>query len=161
MKWLVRLLSRKKKTPLPPKPYIDTSSAGGHMIDPRFYDTSDLAHIDPEKPYWQDARFDSRQDVPFFDFFGFNRDWSWSLFKFSTIFLVVLMYWEMRTFMLHDVGKFTGNTGVSAVPAYARNEKATEEELRKAGFAYVGFKNLDNLGVVASTPPRDPPPREA
>ncbi|AYU81699.1 hypothetical protein LdCL_320020800 [Leishmania donovani] len=153
MKWLSRLMLRKKRTPLPPKPYVDTASTGRHMLDARLYDSDDLAQIDPEKPHWQDMRFESRERVPFFDVFGYNRDWSWSLFKVSSLFFVMIFYWEMRSFayMKNDPIKITSTTTVSPVPDYARDEKATEEELREAGFAYVGLEKLDNLGISAAS----------
>lgn len=150
MKWFLRLFKRRVRTPLPPKPYVDTASTGKHMVDPRLYDMEDLKHIDPEKPHWQDARFESREKVPFFDFFGYNRDWSWTLFKLSTVIFVLVFYMELRTavYMKNDPPKVSSTTTVSAVPEYARDEKATEEELREAGFAYIGVKKLDNLGNV-------------
>lgn len=151
IKWLLRLSGRRKITPMPPKPYIDTSAGGKHMVDKRLYDPDDLRHIDPEKPHWQDPRFDSRQDVPFFDIWGYNRDWSWTLFKVATLFFVAVFYWETRTvmYMKEDMPKITGTTTVSAVPDYARDNIATEEELKAAGFAYVGVQNLDNLGEIS------------
>ncbi|KAG5494690.1 hypothetical protein JIQ42_02305 [Leishmania sp. Namibia] len=151
MKWLGRLMRRKKRTPLPPKPYVDTASTGQHMCDPRLYDSHDLRHIDPEKPHWQDVRFESRERVPFFDIFGYNRDWSWSLFKMSSLFFVMILYWEVRSlaYMKDDPIRISSTTTVSPVPEYARDEKATEEELREAGFAYVGVAKLDNLGITA------------
>lgn len=117
------------------------------------YDSDDLAQIDPEKPHWQDKRFESRERVPFFDVFGYNRDWSWSLFKVSSLFFVMILYWEMRSlaYMKNDPLKITSTTTVSPVPDYARDEKATEEELHEAGFAYVGLEKLDNLGISASS----------
>lgn len=149
-KWFLRLLKRKKRTPMPPKPYIDTSAGGKHMVDARLYDPNDLKNVDPEKPHWQDPRFDSRQKVPFFDFWGYNRDWSWTLFKIATLFFVAVFYWETRTLMMikDDMPKITSSTTVSAVPDYARDNHATEEELKAAGFAFVGVKNLDNLGDI-------------
>ncbi|GET91479.1 hypothetical protein, conserved [Leishmania tarentolae] len=142
-------MRRKKGTPLPPKPYVDTASTGRHMVDARLYDSNDLTHIDPEKPHWQEMCFESRERVPFFDIFGYNRDWSWSLFKVSCFFFLMIFYWEMRSlaYMKNDPLKLTSTTTVSPVPDYARDEKATEEELREAGFAYVGLEKLDNLGV--------------
>lgn len=156
MKWFLRLFQRspkRKKTPLPPKPYVDTASTGRHMVDRRMYDPKDLKHIDPEKPHWQDPRFDSRDTVPFFDFFGYNRDWSWSLFKLSTFLFVCVMYYELRTMILNkdDPMKISSTTSVSPVPDYARDDKATEEELRASGFAYVGVKRLDNLGLATDS----------
>lgn len=118
------------------------------MVEQRLYSPDDLKHIDPEKPYWQDPRFDSRQEVPFFDIWGYNRDWSWSLFKLATLFFVAIFYWETKT-LIHikdDMPKVSSTTTVSAVPDYARNNTATEEELRAAGFAFIGVKQLDNLG---------------
>ncbi|KAG5496206.1 hypothetical protein JKF63_02507 [Porcisia hertigi] len=149
MKWLGRLFWRRKRTPLPPKPYVDTASTGRHMVDARLYDGDDLTQIDPEKPHWQDKRFESRERVPFFDVFGYNRDWSWSLFKLSSLFFVLILYWEMRSlaYMKYDPLRISSTTTVSPVPDYARDEKATEEELREAGFAYIGVKKLDNLGI--------------
>lgn len=132
---------------MPPRPYIDTSSDGKHMVDRRLYDPADLTHADPEAPHWKDPRFESRQEVPFFDVWGFNRDWSWSLFKLASFFFVAVFYWETRTLMTvkDDMPRISSTTTVSAVPAYARDNKATEEELKAAGFAFVGVKNLDNL----------------
>lgn len=119
------------------------------MVEKRLYDPDDLKHIDPEKPHWQDPRFDSRENVPFFDVFGFNRDWSWSIFKFSTLLFAVVMYYEFRAMMLNkdDPLRVSSTTSVSSVPDYARDDKATEEELRRSGFAYIGVKNLDNIGL--------------
>lgn len=157
MKWLARLFRRKPRTPLPPKPYVDTASTGRHMLDARLYDPNDLSHVDPEKPHWQDARFESRQRVPFFDLFGYNRDWSWTIFKLSGVFFIAIFYWETRSmiYMKNNPIKVSSTTNVSPVPDYARDEKATEEELRAAGFAYVGVKKLDNLGITLSDNPHD------
>lgn len=144
-------MRRKVRTPLPPKPYVDTASTGKHMSDIRLYDPNDLSHVDPEKPHWQDARFESREKVPFFDVFGYNRDWSWTIFKVSGIFFVAIFYWETRTlvYMKDDPLRLSSTTNISPVPDYARDDKATEEELRAAGFAYVGVKKLDNLGITS------------
>ncbi|CAD2216291.1 hypothetical protein AGDE_00961 [Angomonas deanei] len=149
MKWLKRLFTKKQKVPLPPKPYIDTASTGRHMIDPRLYDMTDLKHIDPEKPHWHDPRFESRESVPFFDFFGYNRDWSWTLFKLAGIFFALVMYMEARTFAYSkdDGFKVTGTTMISSTPDYARDDTATQAELEKAGFSYVGVKKIDNLEI--------------
>lgn len=143
-------VKKKGRTPMPPKPYEDISFGGRHMSDPRYYDQNDLANFDPEKPHWQDNRFESREKVPFLDLFGFNRDWSWSLFKCSLSILLAVGYMEMRnSFFLDDSNpKVTSAPGVTATPSYARDERATEEELKKAGFAYVGVKELDHLGSV-------------
>ncbi|CAJ1032440.1 hypothetical protein, conserved [Leishmania lindenbergi] len=155
MKWVSRLMRRTKRTPLPPKPYVDTASAGKHMVDARLYDSNDLTQVDPEKPHWQEMRFESREKVPFFDLFGCNRDWSWSLFKLSSLFFVMVFYWEMRSlaYMKDDPMRISSTTTVSPVPDYARDEKATEEELREAGFAYIGVAQLDNLGIPAAASP--------
>lgn len=156
MKWLLRLTGRAKpKTPLPPKPYIDVASAGRHMVDPRYYDMNDLKNIDAEKPHWEDPRFESREKVPFLDLFGFNRNWSWSIFKLMSLIFVAVFYYEVRTvtFMTAEGAKVTGAGTVSPVPAYARDAKTTEEELRSAGFAYVGTKDLDHLDALRR---RDP-----
>eukprot|EP00796_Vickermania_ingenoplastis_P013282 gene13282-9123_t len=150
MKWLLRVFRKKKRTPMPPKPYIDTSAGGKHMVDPRLYNPKNLAEIDPEKPHWQDPRFDSRQEVPFFDIWGYNRDWSWTLFKLASLIFVAVFYYEMRllAFSRDEMPKISSTTTVSAVPDYARDNKATEEELKAAGFAFVGVKKLDNLGDI-------------
>ncbi|KPI90817.1 hypothetical protein ABL78_0050 [Leptomonas seymouri] len=155
MKWFLRFVRRKRRTPMPPKPYVDTASTGTHMVDARLYDPNDLSHVDPEKPHWQDAHFESRERVPFFDLFGYNRDWSWTMFKVSGLFFAVILYWETRAllYMKDDPLKISSTTNVSSVPDYARDEKATEEELRAAGFAYIGVKKLDNLGIASSDVP--------
>lgn len=151
MKWILRLVGlqkKKKRTPMPPKPYVDVSNTGKHMSNPKYYDMNDLKNVDPEKPHWHDPRFESRESAPFFDFFGFNRDWSYSLFKVSSIFFVLLFYYEFRLIMQmgeNDL-KLSSTTTVSATPDYARDDKGIAEELQKAGFAYVGVKKLDNLG---------------
>ncbi|CCW70627.1 unnamed protein product [Phytomonas sp. Hart1] len=152
MKWLRLLLVRRKRTPMPPKPYVDTSSPGRHMVDKRLYDMGDLKNIDPEKPHWQDPRYETREEVPFFDFFGFNRDWSWSLFKLSLLLFGLLMYWEIRMWIYtkDDGFRLFGTPMISPIPSYARDDKDTEEELKKAGYTYIGVKNLDNLGLTDS-----------
>jgi hypothetical protein len=155
MKWLLRLTGRAApKTPMPPKPYVDTASTGRHMVDQRYYDMNDLKNIDAEKPHWEDPRFESREKVPFFDFFGFNRNWSWSLFKFMSLIFVGVFYYEVRT-LLYDSAdmRVTTASTVSPVPGYARDVKATEEELRSAGFAYVGTKDLDHLDALRRKTP--------
>ncbi|KAG8348486.1 hypothetical protein ERJ75_001824400 [Trypanosoma vivax] len=157
MKWFLRLIGRRKqRTPIPPKPYLDKASPTRHMTDPRFYDPNDLKHIDPEKPHWQDPRFESREKVPFFDLWGFNRDWSWTLFKLSSFIFVLVFYWELRSmvYMKDSPPRITSTTTVSPVPDYARDDKAIEEELRAAGFAYVGVKKLDHLGLTVNDPPK-------
>ena len=165
VKWLKRIADdrlpsvlRSKKaarTPMPPKPYVDTSSVKRHMDDPRYSDPTDLKNIDPEKPQWDDPRFESRSEKPFFDLFGFNRDWSWSIFKLSTLMGVALIYQEMRVAAFAQAEnmdvRLTQSANISSVPDFARNEQATEEELRKAGFAYVGVKKLDSLGALDPT----------
>ena len=157
-KWLAklaegRLFSRKQRTPIPPKPYVDTGNVTKHMNDPRYYDPNDLRNVDPEKPHWDDPRFESKETKPFFDLFGINRDWSMSIFKLSSIFLLVLLYQEIRlaAFARSDGidARVTQTTNMSPLPDYARDEKATEEELRAAGFAFVGVKKLDSLGSLA------------
>lgn len=146
MKWLMRLTGHAKaKTPMPPKPYVDVASTGRHMVDPRFYDMNDLAHIDAEKPHWDDGRFEPREKVPFFDFFGFNRNWSWSLFKLMGVIFPVMFYYEARLVWSDPSMKITSDGGVVAPPAYSHDMKATEDELRSAGFAFVGAKALDHL----------------
>ncbi|EAN91092.1 hypothetical protein, conserved [Trypanosoma cruzi] len=154
MKWLLRLMTGrgKRRTPIPPKPYVDTASAMRHMTDPRLYDPDDLKHIDPEKPHWQDPRFESRENLPFFDFWGYNRDWSWTFFRISTLIFVLALYWEMRSlmYMQKDPPRITGSTTISPVPDYARDDNATEKELRAAGFAYIGVKKLDHLGLSSN-----------
>jgi len=154
MKWVVKLVSGggKKRTPIPPKPYQDVAHVTRHATDPRYYDPDDLKHIDPEKPHWEDPRFESRASVPFFDLFGFNRDWSWSLFKLTSVFGVLLIYHELRqaAFAFDEANNVDMRVtakpqNVSPVPDYARNDKATAAELREAGFAYVGTKRLDHL----------------
>jgi hypothetical protein len=151
MKWLLRIIGKgKKPTPIPPKPYVEPFNASLHLKDPRYYDPNELKHIDPEKPHWKDNKFESRERVPFFDVFGFNRDWSWSLYKLATLIFVGVGYHEVRLVMYGSIDDVSskGSGGVSPTPDYARDDKATEEELRKAGFAFVGVKKLDHLGLV-------------
>ena len=159
-KWLRKLaegrfsfLRRKPKTPIPPKPYVDTANVSKHMNDPRYYDPNDLRNVDPEKPHWDDPRFETKETKPFFDLFGINRDWSMSLFKLSSIFLVVFLYQEFRLAAFARAegidARVSQAPNTSPLPDYARDDKATEEELRAAGFAFVGVKKLDSLGSLA------------
>lgn len=117
------------------------------MFDARLTDITALHHVDPEKPHWHDPRFRARESAPFFDLFGYNQDWSWSLFKFSTIIVLLVFYWELRhmTFSSDNLPPLLESPSVSPVPSYARDEEETERELREAGLVYVGVKNLDNL----------------
>lgn len=149
MKWLLRLSGKAKpKTPLPPKPYVDVHNVSKHMSDPRYTDITDIKNIDPEKPHWEDPRFDSRETKPFFDFFGYNRDWSWTMFKLVTILLAGLFYAEIRMIGFAEDMSVSSAPVVVAVPEYARDNKATEEELKAAGFAFVGVKSLDHIGTT-------------
>lgn len=160
MKWLVRMATGKKKTPMPPKPYVDVDRAGKHMSDPRYYDMDNLAHTDPEHAHWKEGRFESRSSVPVIDIFGFNRDWSWSMFKVASLIFVGVFYYEYRLMMTSNAEdvQIMGSGVVQAQPKYVRSDANTEEELRKAGFAFVGVKDLDHLAEI-----RDkyspPPPR--
>ncbi|CUG86050.1 membrane-associated protein, putative [Bodo saltans] len=150
MKWLLRLTGRAKaKTPLPPKPYVDLSSTGKHMSDPRFTNTDDLAHVDAEKPHWSDPRFESREKVPFFDGFGFNRNWSWTIFKLMCMILPLMLYYEMRLIRDHTDGvRVTGKEAdIRALPSYAVSS-TTDEELRSAGFVVIGAKEMDHLASL-------------
>jgi hypothetical protein len=157
-KWLYKIAESrfarpsKARTPIPPKPYVDTGNVAKHMKDPRYFDPHDLKNIDPEKPQWDDPRFETKESKPFFDIFGMNRDWSWSIFKFSSLFVVVLLYQEMRLAAFANAegidARLSQTANVSSVPDFARDNKATEEELREAGFAFVGVKKLDSLGAL-------------
>jgi hypothetical protein len=149
MKWLLRLTGHAKpKTPLPPKPYIDVSHAGKQMSDPRYTNMNDLANIDAEKPHWDDPRFDSREKVPFFDGFGFNRNWSWSIFKMMCMIFPLMFYYEMCLIRDNAEGTRINNMGtIRITPTYSVGQ-ATDDELRNAGFALVGSKDLDHLSVL-------------
>lgn len=149
MKWFRRLFGRKKRTPLPPKPYIDLGNPGKAMTDPKYLGPGDIMkHIDPEKPHWKDPRFETREKIPYFDLFGYNRDWGWTLFKIASLGFIGLFVQEFRIWQgLGEDGVRLTVTSVTPTPEYARDEEATEKELRDAGFAFVGVKRLDNVGA--------------
>jgi hypothetical protein len=148
MKWALRLVSRKKRTPVPPRPYVDTVNPIKEMTDPRTHQGDVTPFLDPEKPHWKDPKFESREHIPYIDFFGYNRDWSWTMFKIATIMFLVIMVHEFWAFfgLGKDAMRMTG-TSVQATPTFAKNERATEKELRDAGFAYVGTKAYENIGA--------------
>lgn len=147
MKWLTRIVTGKARTPMPPKPY--TEKVNANVIIREQLKREQIANIDPERPHWRDPKFESREKVPFFDIFGFNRNWSWTMFKIvSGTMFALLFYHEAKIVANHSDGSLMRvNIGsVSSMPDYARDEVATEAELRAAGFAYVGTKNMDHIG---------------
>lgn len=149
---VARQQKKKRKTPIPPKPYKDENIVKKHMYDPAFVDFSDLSQTNPETPHWHSGEFESRESVPLVDIWGFNRDWSWSLYKLMCCSVVFLLMYEYRLIRNAPLeGLQNPSPGVTARPSWAReeeDERATEEELRAAGFAYVGTRQLDSIGVV-------------
>jgi hypothetical protein len=160
MKWLTRLASSQPpkavvkskygKTPVPPKPYKDR--VDGNIAIREDQHNEILANVDPERPHWRDPKFESRKSVPFFDFFGFNRNWSISIWKLGGG-LSILMICMQEVRLLNDIGEegMRVNGGQrSAIPGFARDDMATERELRAAGFSYVGVREIDNVGAERS-----------
>jgi hypothetical protein len=148
-RWLWRTLGigpQFKRTPLPPKPY-EVKQDSNLIIRERGYEEH-IGGVDPEKPHWRDPKFESREKTPIFDFFGFNRNYSYSLFKLSTLVLVGLFFKESQSmFVLQDNALQLNAKTPTPDPEWARDDVATERELRAAGFALVGYKKLDNVGV--------------
>jgi hypothetical protein len=157
VKWLARLAgnsstkavaaSKYGRTPIPPKPYQDRVDGNIAIREDKHNEV--LANVDPERPHWRDPKFESRKTVPVFDFFGFNRNWSTSLWKLGGGLTMMLICFQ-ETRLVGDLGedglRFNGGQR-SAVPGFARDEMATERELRAAGFSYVGVKDVDNIGA--------------
>jgi hypothetical protein len=144
MKWLVNVVKgtripKKMRTPMPPKPYSEERKDGDSILKSYEHDEV-LAGVDPERPHWKDPKFESRgAKVPFFDFFGYNRNWSWTLFKCFCCIGPFMALSEGN--IMVTLGEETMNISTcsaTSIPEYSRDEKATEKELRDAGFAYVG-----------------------
>lgn len=158
MKWLTRLVSgagsspikKRGRTPVPPKPYTDKVDGNVAIREDKHQEI--LANLDSERPHWRDPKFESRTSTPFFDLFGFNRNWSFSLWKVgaSTILFVVYQEFRLVAEMGEDSMRLSGGHR-SAVPEYARDDLATEQELRAAGFSYVGVKEVDAVGAAKAT----------
>ena len=142
-----RGVSKYGKTPVPPKPYKDKFSSNIVLQEDGHQET--LANMDPEKPHWRDPKFESRKSTPIIDLFGFNRNWSMSLAKLSGfIGMLLVMSQEVKLMNTYGEDGLRFNGGYrSAVPGYARDDMATERELREAGFSYVGVRNVDNIGT--------------
>jgi hypothetical protein len=139
--------SKYGKTPVPPKPYKDKHNSNIVLKEDGHQET--LANMDPEKPHWRDPKFESRKSTPIIDLFGFNRNWSMSLAKLSGFVGMCLIMWQevrMTNTYGEDGLRFNGGFR-SAVPGYARDDMATERELREAGFSYVGVHSVDNIGT--------------
>ena len=111
-----------------------------------------FAGVDPEQAHWRDPKFESKPRQGFFDSigFGYNRDWSRTAWRCSYFIFVVIFYneflrgWELQGEMMRQRVR-----EVSPIADYARDEEATEREMREAGFTYIGVKRLDNLGNKA------------
>lgn len=150
MKWLVKALLPGRaatRTPIPPKPYAERVNANVILREQAHQER--LANIDPERPHWRDPKFESREKVPFFDVFGYNRNWSWTLFKVFAVISFGHLFLQEGRIMNEYGGDLMRSVvvSVSAKPDYARDDTATEAELKAAGFAYVGTRQLDNVGV--------------
>jgi hypothetical protein len=149
LRWMFRTFGvgeKFKKTPLPPKPYDDKQNSGV-MITNRGYEEH-IGGVDPEKPHWRDPKFESREKIPLMDFFGFNRNYSYSLFKVSCLVLLALFAVETKSVivMQENALQLSAKTPTPD-PEWARDDQATERELKAAGFALVGYKKLDNVGA--------------
>ena len=148
-RWLWRMFgvgNRYKRTPLPPKPYDDKQNSNVAVRN-RGYEEQ-LASVDPERPHWRDPKFESRQKTPILDLFGFNRNYSYTMFKFACLLLVGIFVMETKSaIVLQDHALQQHAKQPTPDPAWARDDVATERELRAAGFALVGYKALDNVGV--------------
>lgn len=151
MKWLLRLTGKevKLRTPVPPKPYKDNiHNPIKHATDPRYYDPKDISILDPDKPHWQDPRYESRQSTPFFDFFGYNRDWGNTLFKLGFLVFICGMFMELKMIL-----NFQESSTVDAMsipvgqPGYAQTDTVSEAELKAAGFEVVGTKELSSMSA--------------
>lgn len=147
-RWLFRTfgLGRQyKPVPLPPKPY-DSDHDKNIAVNDRAHEER-LAGVDPEKPHYRDPQYESRKSVPIFDFFGFNRDWSLSLSKLSVIIVLCMIVKEIQAAMvLQEMAMHMVAEQPTPDPSWARDDRANEKELREAGFALIGYKQLDNVG---------------
>lgn len=155
MKWLTRFVTsspvkKKPRTPVPPRPY--TTKVDGNVAIREDKHQEILANLDPERPHWRDPKFESRSSTPLFDLFGYNRNWSFSLWKIGACSIFLVAYHEFRftVEMGEDALRLTGGHR-SAVPEWARDDLATEQELRAAGFSYVGVKEIDAVGSAKAT----------
>uniref|UniRef100_A0A7S1LXE7 Uncharacterized protein n=1 Tax=Neobodo designis TaxID=312471 RepID=A0A7S1LXE7_NEODS len=166
VKWLARLasspvskaasgaaekkVSKYGRTPVPPKPYKDRFNSNIVLKEDGHQET--LANMDPEKPHWRDPKFESRKATPIVDIFGFNRNWSMSLAKVMAFLAMCgIIYQEINLMSTYGDDGMRMNGGYrSAVPGYARDDMATERELREAGFSYVGVRGVDNVGTEKS-----------
>jgi hypothetical protein len=148
LRWAFRTFGigpKYKATPLPPKPYDDKVD-GNIAVRERAYQER-LMGVDPEKPHYRDPQYESRQSTPIFDFFGFNRDYSYSMFKLSIVMIICMLVKEMQAAMvLQEHAMHMQAEQPTPEPEWARNDAANEKELRAAGFALVGYKQLDNVG---------------
>lgn len=149
LRWMWRTFGvgeKFKKTPLPPKPYDDKHNSG-QLITNRGYEEH-IGGVDPEKPHWRDPKFESREKTPIMDVFGFNRNYSYSLFKLSCLVLLGLFVVETKSAIVMQENALQLNAKTpSPAPEWARDDQATERELKAAGFALVGYKKLDNVGA--------------
>lgn len=151
MKWLARMAGKevKPRTPLPPKPYKDNVHNPLKMAtDARYYDPKDISITNPDKPHWQDPRFESRERTPFFDFFGFNRDWGNTMFKLGFCIFGFAIFIEAKMFLNYQQTDGIEATGSGlAKPKFFTADDATEAELRAAGFSVVGTKELSGMSI--------------
>eukprot|EP00760_Papus_ankaliazontas_P025268 PhM_4_TR2596/c0_g1_i1/m.4721 len=136
----------KRKTPIPPKP-VQEEFSPLEAVRARVG-----GFVDPEKPHWDDPRFETRGKIAWFDLFGMNRDWSMTLFKFfcaSGVMFLVNEY-RMARYSGEDITRMRGGL-ISATPSYSVAEedasRTTRDSLRGDGFAYVGYKHLDFVGA--------------
>ena len=143
-------VSKYGRTPVPPKPYKDKFNSNIVLQEDGHQET--LANMDPEKPHWRDPKFESRKATPIVDIFGFNRNYSMSLAKLTAFLgLCGIIYQEFALLSTYGEDGMRFNGGYrSAVPGYARDDMATERELREAGFSYVGVRAIDNVGTEKS-----------
>jgi hypothetical protein len=148
LRWLWRTFGvgeKFKRTPLPPKPYEENHDKMVALKDRA--EEERIAGVDPERPHYRDPKFESREKVPFFDFFGFNRDWSYSLGKLGVLTIIVMFVKELQAaVVLQENAMKMQAEQPRATPEDVETFTATERELRAAGFAVVGYRQLDNVG---------------
>ena len=152
MKWLARVVSsspaktKKPKTPMPPKPYTDElHTRSKQLMDPRYGSGDVLKDTYKDTPHWQDPRYDSKADNKWYDIFGYNRDWSTTLMRVSAIGIFAGLIFEAHLLMNFNSDLTDVQTALNANPDFSPEERrATNDELKEAGFAVVGRGDLSN-----------------
>lgn len=145
------LIGLKERTPVPPRPYhVDGLQAKlpGKLKNLEHQ----LSGLDPDvNAHFRAPKFEtkSKQNLLEQITFGANRDWFGALQKIWLFIIVVLIYNEfVRGWEYYGEAMKGAVHEISPIGKYARDEEATEKELRESGFAYVGVQELASKSTV-------------